>query len=936
MSGHLRALGEAGQAAWLDFVDRGFLASGGLRKLIAEDGVTGVTSNPAIFEKAMAHGESYDAAFAVFLANADAGPSAIYEALAIADIKAAAADLRPVYDRSAGRDGYVSFEVSPYLANDTAATVAEARRLWAAVAAPNLMVKVPGTAAGLSAIRTLIEDGININVTLLFAVATYSAVAEAYLAGLEARVAQGLAIGKVASVASFFISRIDGQVDAAIDARHQAGDPENAGLLALRGTVAIASAKLAYAAYQATIVSPRWQALAVRGAMPQRLLWASTGVKDPAYRDTLYVETLIGPDTVNTLPPATMTAFRDHGIAAATLGENVDAARRAIAECDRLGIKLDEIAARLVDDGVRQFSDAADALLAAIAEKRSALLGHRLNAMTAILPASLAEAVEKRLENARAAAWARRLWQGDAALWTGDHEEKWLGWLAAASGHKVDLDALRAFVVEAQRYTDVVLLGMGGSSLGPEVLARVLGSARGSPTLHVLDTTDPGQIATVVAAIDPSRTMVIVSSKSGSTMEPELLRAYFESIIGYDGSRYVAVTDPGSKLAATAEANGFGHIFLGDPAIGGRYSVLSAFGIVPTAAIGIDICRLYATTAPMVLSCGPDAPPAVNPALRLGAILGEAAIAGRNKLTIMASPALQPFGAWLEQLIAESTGKQGLGIIPVDLEPTGLPFVYGPDRLFIHMELNGDSDGGLVAAVTAIAAAGHPVIHIRLNTRDLIGQEFFRWEVATAIAGAVIGINPFDQPDVEDAKVATRSLIDAFELSDSLALSSPIASNMDFTLFGSPDAGPAMSDPLSTLRRHFTPLTPGDYVGILAYIERNDANASAIARIRAAVRDAKRAATVAGFGPRYLHSTGQVYKGGPPGGAFIIITSDTDPDIAVPGRRASFGIVQRLQAEGDMRTLIARGRSVLHVHLKSGGGGIDALSGAIDQALENE
>ena len=929
----LKDLSALGTAVWLDFVDRKFLAKGGLRDLVSADGLSGVTSNPSIFEKAMGHGDAYDEGFNAFLGGADASVADTYESQAIADIKEAAADLRPVYDQLEGRDGYVSLEVSPYLANGTDETVEEARRLWKSVNEPNLMVKVPGTHAGAPAIRTLIADGLNINVTLLFSQSAYQAVAEAYMLGLEARVKKGEPIDRIASVASFFVSRIDAQIDKAIDKRVADGDAESDALKALRGKVAIANAKLAYAWYQEMIASERWQALAAKGAMPQRLLWASTGVKDKAYPDTLYVDTLIGPDTVNTMPPATMDAFRDHGTAKVTLTEDVDAARHVLAEAKRLGLDLDGVTLKLVDDGVKLFADAADALLGAVAAKRETFLGERLNGMIATLPGGLQEAVDKRLEQARADAWSRRLAAHDASLWTNGDEAKWLGWIPAARGEQVDLDALKALTGEAKRYSAAVLLGMGGSSLGPEVIATILGAAAASPKLHVLDTTDPGQIATVAGEIDPKNTLFIVSSKSGSTLEPELLRAYFWELSGNNGSRFVAVTDPGSKLEATAKADGFAHTFPGDPAIGGRYSVMSAFGMVPAAAMGIDVHAFYEATAPMVFSCGADVPPRANPGFRLGAIIGEAANAGRDKLTILPSKGLEPFGAWLEQLLAESTGKQGKGIVPVDLEPAGAPEVYGTDRLFVHLHLKGDHDEALEAGLKALADAGQPLVQIDVASRELIGQEFYRWEVATAVAGAVIGIDPFDQPDVEDAKIATRKLVDAYEASGALEPETAIAENADFALFAGGDHMLASADPVALLRLHFASLAPGDYAGFLAYIERDDANAAAITAMRVAVRDAKDVATVAGFGPRFLHSTGQAYKGGPATGAFLTITRDPDPDLAVPGRKASFGTVQLAQARGDTDVLASRGRRALRVHLKKGGGGVDALKAAVIAAL---
>jgi transaldolase/glucose-6-phosphate isomerase len=933
MTSLLKQLRDAGQAPWLDFVDRKFLNEGGLTKLVEEDGLTGVTSNPSIFEKAMGQGEAYDAEFESFVqANPQASVTDTYEALAISDIQAACDTLRPVYDQTNGADGYVSMEVSPYLANGTQETIDEARRLWKQIDRPDLMIKVPGTKAGVPAIRQLIEDGININVTLLFSNDAYVAVAMAFVEGLEARVAKGLPIDRISSVASFFVSRIDSQIDKKIDDRVAAGDKEADALKALRGKVAIANAKMAYQWYLDFVKSDRWQALAAKGAKPQRLLWASTGTKDPSFPDTLYVDSLIGPDTVNTIPPKTMDAFRDHGTVARTLDANLDEAKHVLAEAERLGLDLNGVTEKLVEDGVKLFADAADALLGAIAAKRAKLAGDKLNGMEPALPEAQKKTVDGRLEQARAAAWSRRLWAKDASVWTGGDEGKWLGWLAAGQGRQVDFAQLKALAEKAKGHKDVVLLGMGGSSLGPEVLAEIIGAAPGYPTVHALDSTDPGQIATVAGKIDPKEALFLVASKSGSTMEPELLRAYFWELAGKDGSRFVAVTDPGSKLEKLAKEHGYAFIFMGDPAIGGRYSVLSVFGMVPAAMMGIDVEDFFAKTAPMVQACGPDAPPGANPGVQLGVIMGEAANAGRDKLTILTTPELEPIGAWLEQLLAESTGKHGKGIVPVDLEPLAPAEDYGSDRLFAVLRLEGDEDSDLDRHVQHLIGAGQPVVKIHLADKELIGQEFFRWEVATAIAGAVVGIDPFDQPDVEDAKVKTRELVDAYEQSGSLAPEAPFHEDAEIAFFAPGDHGFAPTDPIEILRTHFASLEAGNYFGILAYIERNDEHEAAIARMRDAVVKAKGVATVAGFGPRFLHSTGQAYKGGPKTGVFLEITRTPKQDLAVPGHKASFGTVQVAQARGDLDVLAERGQRVLRVHLKTDD--LSRLEALVGQALK--
>ena len=669
----LQQLGAAGQAPWLDFIQRSFVVEGKLKALVDEDGLRGVTSNPSIFEKSMGHGTDYDPQFKEIIGRGELDASGLYETLAISDIQHAADVLKPVWDETEGLDGYVSLEVSPYLALTTEPTIVEARRLWGQVKRTNLMVKVPGTDAGVPAIRTLISEGINVNVTLLFSQGAYEKVLEAYLQGLEERAGKGQDISGISSVASFFVSRIDGKIDAAIDKRVAADDPEAASLKAVRGKVAIANAKLAYQHYLAVSSTDRWQKLKAKGANPQRLLWASTGTKDKAYSDVLYVEELIGPDTVNTMPPATMDAFRDHGQVRASLTEDLDGARRTLAEAERLGLDLAGVTATLVDEGVKSFADAFDALLGAVADKRTALLGDQVTKTTLSLPKDLDEAVKTSLDAWRKSGTIRKLWLRDASVWTGDDEGKWLAWLDVIDERLAHVEELEAFArdVEGAGFSHVLLLGMGGSSLGPEVLAETFGKRGGYPELLVLDSTDPQQIATFQSRIDPARTLFIVSSKSGGTLEPNILKAYFFKLAGDAlgepaGKHFVAVTDPGSHMEEVAKADGFRHIFYGDKQIGGRYSVLSNFGLVPAAASGIDVRNFLETGLLMARSCADSVPPQQNPGVLLGTVLGVAATKfGRDKVTIVASPGIYDMGAWLEQLLAESTGKEGRGLVPI-------------------------------------------------------------------------------------------------------------------------------------------------------------------------------------------------------------------------------------------------------------------------------
>jgi transaldolase/glucose-6-phosphate isomerase len=942
------ALQKHGQAVWLDFLARGFMVGGGLQRLV-EDGLHGVTSNPSIFEKAIGHSDEYDEAIGSMLRMQDRSPGELYECLAVEDIKHAADILRPVFDTTHGADGFVSIEVSPHIAMDTQRTIAEAKRLWSEIDRQNLMVKVPGTSAGLPAIHALTAEGINVNITLLFSRKVYERVVEAYMSGLEERAVRGGDPSPVASVASFFVSRIDTAVDKLLDEKiAKTNDPsEKARLGGLKGKTAIANAKLAYQTYKQLFAGERWKALQANGARPQRLLWASTGTKNKAYSDTLYVDELIGPDTVNTMPPATLDAFRSHDVLRDSLEENVEGAQRVLGDIGRAGISLDAVADRLVEEGVELFADATDKLLGAVAKKRMAVLGERVDAQTMALGARVETAAGDIEEEWRAKGLVRRLWRRDKALWTNADEDQWLGWLDSTEQSLKQVGVYQAFAEEIKGagFKDAVLLGMGGSSLGPEVLARTLGGKSGWPRLRILDSTDPAEIGATRSAVDLAKTLFIVSSKSGSTTEPHLLKDYFHGCvadaIGRDaaGGHFVAVTDPGSPLDEMAKADGFRRIFYGTPSIGGRYSVLSAFGLVPAAATGIDVASLLHAAQTMVRSCGPDVPPVANPGVRLGIALGAAGLDGRDKVTILASPQLADFGAWAEQLLAESTGKRGRGLIPVDAEPLGTPDVYGPDRFFIDVRTKNESDAAHEVALDAIEKAGHPVARIVLGSAEQIGQEFFRFEIATAVAGAILAINPFDQPDVEASKAKTRELTAAFE-NGTLPVETPVFSNQTMDVYTDATNAAALRQAGadggldSWLKAHFARIRPGDYAAVLACLARNEAHIGMLQKLRLALRDRRRVATCLGFGPRFLHSTGQAYKGGPASGVFLQITGDDADDLAIPGRRASFGVVKAAQARGDFDVLAERGRRALRVHLKGNvEAGLADLDAAVQRAL---
>ncbi|HVH68991.1 MAG TPA: bifunctional transaldolase/phosoglucose isomerase [Gemmatimonadales bacterium] len=880
----MQELLDLGQSVWLDYLRRGMLQSGELQRLI-DDGLRGMTSNPTIFEHAIGGSSDYDEALARVAAS-PRSDRAVFELLAVDDVRAAADLFRPAYDASDGADGFVSLEVSPALARDTAGTVAEARRLWAAVDRPNVMIKVPGTREGWPAIERLLTEGVNVNITLLFSLEHYRAVAEAFLRALETRRAARQPIDRIASVASFFVSRVDTEVDRRLDA---AGGNSASGL---RGKVAIANAQLAYAWFRDQLVDRRWRALAEAGAKPQRLLWASTGTKDPTYSDVLYVDSLIGPHTINTVPPQTLQLFEDHGTVRATLPGDVAAARRVF---ERLGPVMDfnDVTRVLEQEGVEKFAHSFDTLLGVIATKRKALMAAMAPPRHSAEVRAFDQAVNARLAELEQAGVPKRIWSRDPTVWKPDPATPEigdrLGWLGVGEMMAQQVKRLAAFAEEVRSEFDrVVLLGMGGSSLAPEVLWRTFGRRAGYPALTVLDSTDPRAVSAVASGGAIARTLFLVSSKSGTTQETDCLFRYFWESSGHRGAQFVAVTDPDTALAQLAGERGFRRTFLNPKDIGGRYSALSYFGLVPAALLGIDVGELLHRAHRMAEACAAWVPARQSPAAWLGAILGEAALAGRNKATFVLSSGIGSLGLWVEQLIAESTGKEGTGIVPVAEEPLGAPDVYGRDRLFVALTLAGEASDATDAQLRALTTAGHPVVRLTLEDRYDLGQEFFRWEFATAVAGAILRINAFDQPNVAESKQNTK----------------------DVLAHGQPPTAPGTA---AELDRLLAGVAPGDYLALMAYLPPTPENDRRLAAARLRLRDRLKVATTLGYGPRFLHSTGQLHKGGPPVGRFVQITERVEQDVSIPGVPYTFGQLEAAQAEGDLRALRKRGRPAVRI-----------------------
>ena len=883
----LAALTDAGTSVWLDSIRRSLIDTGELERLVLEDSLRGVTANPAIFEKAILGSSDYDSQITE-LATAGADPLAIYEALAVTDVRLACDALRPVWEDADHRDGFVSLEVGPHLAHDTEGTLAEARRFWRELDRPNAMIKIPGTSEGVPAIEQATYEGINVNVTLLFSVEAYETVVEAYIRGMERRLGDGRSLD-VHSVASFFVSRIDSVVDKRLTAR---------GREDLEGTAGIANGRAAYRRFRETFLGERFARLRREGAPVQRPLWASTGVKDPKYPDTIYVEELVAADTVNTMPMATLFAVADHGEIAGSTAERDPGPE--LARLEEARIDLAEVTEELLQEGIDAFVVAMDKLLAGIEAKREAIVTRRPPTIASSIPDALEPDIASMIEDAAGAEVPRRIWRRDGTLWGEEHAAeaaRRLGWLTVVDAMHEQVSELLEFAraCREEGLSDAIVLGMGGSSLAPEVYRLSFGEREGFLRLHVLDSTDPRQVAAVEAAVDLEHALFVVSSKSGETIETLSHFAYFWERVPR-GERFVAITDPDSPLARLASERGFRRAFLNDPEIGGRYSALSYFGLVPAALMGGDVRGLLERAGVAEQACVSYDTSEANSGLWLGLALGALARRGYNKLTFVASEPIGAFGLWVEQLVAESTGKDGRGVVPVVGEPLGASEAYGEDRVFVYLRNVDAPDADHDAALEALVRAGHPTITLATHGAADLGRLMFFAEFATAVAGWVLGINPFDQPNVQEAKDRTQDVLERYEVEGSL-----------------PEVAEADD---SALRELLLGSEPPAYVAIMAYVPPSAAFDAASDELRVAIRDATRATTTFGYGPRFLHSTGQLHKGGPPEGRFLQLTHDGTSDLGVPGRPWSFGTLEEAQALGDLETLRARGRPAERVQLR--------------------
>ncbi len=875
----LAALTEAGVSVWLDQIRRTLITGGELQQLVDEYSLRGMTSNPAIFEKAILGSDDYDDDLRELSGEGlDAGQ--IFERLAIKDVQLAADVLRPVWDEAGGADGFVSLEVSPSLAHDTEGTLAEARSFWERVDRPNIMIKIPGTEECLPAIEEAIHDGINVNVTLLFKVESYVAVTERYIRGMERRLDEGKSMD-VHSVASFFVSRVDTEVDRRL---------EELGRTDLQGRAGVANAREAYMRFKEIFLGERFARVRDAGAPVQRPLWASTGVKNPKYPDTLYVDELVAPHTVNTMPMATLHATAEQSsFEGATADRDPADDLRELADA---GIDMSDVTDTLLREGIEKFVEPFDELIRGVESAREAAVTKRPPTISSSIPDELEPLVAEQIERAEKEDVVRRIWRKDATLWAPEGTPEIadrLGWLTISDAMLDQVADLEGFAEECRTagLEYAVLLGMGGSSLGPEVLRRSFPDASGL-TLHVLDSTDPGAILDAERSIDLDKTMFVVSSKSGGTIETLSQMRYFYERCGGNGSHFCAVTDPGSSLVEEAKQRGFRRVFEADPNIGGRYSVLSHFGLVPAALAGIDIGALLKGAQVAEQNCQSPAPES-NSGLWLGVAVGALALQGHDKAGFVVDDPVASFGLWVEQLIAESTGKEGKGVLPVAGEPVGAPEEYGDDRVFVHLGNEDDGDEDLAAGVEALARAGQPVLKLSHRGAEDLGRVFFFAEFAVAVAGWVLGINPFNQPNVQEAKDNTNKVLEAGDL---------------------PEVDPG------DLSELLDGAGPPRYVAIMGYVEPSEDFDAAVTELRVKLREQTKCTTTFGYGPRFLHSTGQFHKGGPPTGLFLQLIHDGDEDVDIPDAGYSFRHLKNAQAVGDLQTLRDHGLPAVQVRLE--------------------
>ena len=902
------------QSIWFDNIDRKLINDGWLKEQIKDGVIFGLTSNPSIFKKSISGGGTYSLDIQT-MSIAGFDTKKIFEELVAEDIRGVADLLKPTYLKTNRIDGYVSLEVDPALANETARTVTEAKRLWKLVDRKNLMIKIPATPAGIFAIRETIASGINVNVTLIFSVQRYLEVINAYMTGLEERIDTNQPIDEIHSVASFFVSRLDVKLESKISELIQSGNITEKDYQSYLGKPAIINGLYAYHEFEKSINAERFMKISENQGNIQRLLWASTGTKNDKYSDVLYVEGLILPHTVNTVPPKTLSAFLDHGTCKVVdLSSAKEEFLNMIKDLENLGVDFPKVWAELEKEGVAAFSNAQKDLISVLDSKRYLII-EALN--------GLKTPIKERVKKLKSEDFSRKYFVPVTSLWTNDPSEAEeiihrMGWVDAPIVSREIVSEAEKLLseVKSEGYSHALVLGMGGSSLAPEVFSKVFKNESGIH-LTILDSTDPMQIDKKVKEIPVDKTLFILSSKSGTTAEVRTLFAYFWGLVeridrNLPGDHFIAITDPGTQLEDLGNEKKFRKIFNADADVGGRYSALIAFGIVPAVLAGVDGHALLVSANQMREKCGESIPVEKNPGIILGIMLAEANNVGRDKLTILTDDPFNAFGSWLEQLVAESSGKTGKGIIPVDLEPKLPVKEYSNDRIFYYLRGEGNSD----EFINTLVDNNHPVIVSQINDTFDIGGEIYKWEVAITTACSIIGVNPFNQPNVQESKAITNKMIDALKLTLELEEEGILYSDDSIAVFGNfkKELG---GKSLTTIISQFLIPSKGDYIAIIAFLPRIDTYEEALQQLRNKLLMRFSVPVTLGFGPRFLHSTGQLHKGGRNNGIFLIITQEPTVDFDIPDEGMRFSTLERAQALGDMKALEQNKRRVLRIHLRS-------------------
>ena len=939
-----------GQGVWLHGLRRLLGSADSLAGLSSSYGVSGIDTDLLTLAGAVARGPEYRDSLERW-ANHEALARPV-EALLIEEATLAARLLAPVYAETGGRDGYVSVDLDPSLAHDAGAIALARRRLLAAVDEPNVMPRLLPTDSGCAVLEALTAEGRSVHIGPVFSVAGVERATEAFARGAQRFSETGEPAGRLASVISFGLASLDDAVDELLQASIRAAERDTSGAESLLGSTATAMAKVACRRQRELLARRLPEALRDAGPRALRLMWSDVTTGDPRRRRLRYIERLIGPDTVAAMPFGMMCDFARAGVVEPTLGQRVDEAEEIIADIESTGIDLAAVGAELEESRIEllklRYNELDNVLVGAI----EAVAADRQKAASAVADGAEWAALEPEIPAVLIDPaglddrFPMRLWSKDVSLWSRDRATQELirnrlGWLDLIESTPPMSSSARSFVEQLEEgdVEDVVLLGMGGSSLCAEVCRQVFAV----DGIWIVDSTIPARVAAVASAVDPARTLVIAASKSGTTVEVQALLDFFYAratpMLEQPGDRFVAVTDPGTPLEQTALEGGFRRLWLAPTDVGGRFSALSVFGTLPMELMGIDAAAIGAAARRMAASCAPGTSASTNPGTRLGAALFKAHEGGRDKVTLSCSPSLRAFALWAEQLIAESTGKEGVGLVPIVDEPFAEIPAYGDDRLFVALDLAGEDDAERDEWLAALRDAGHPVMRFVIEDRHSIGAEFVRWQIAAATVGALMGINPFDQPDVQRSKDRTGAILAAYEVGTPMSDRAPVAMDTGWTVFADLERDKELAERQigggldSWIGAHLGRAQVPDYVALQAFVARQPRTRSALQEVRRLLLERRGVASTLGWGPAFLHSTGQLHKGGPEHGVFLQITADDREDVEVPGAGYTFGRLARAQSLGDLEALEEGGRRVIRVHLNDAASGAEALLDAADRGL---